>query len=157
MRMLVSVEFADAGTKSGTHRVLIIGRAAEGPEAGDIGLSLEEAKTLMGAIESEFVSAQAAELVEARRRCSCGKKLAIKDWKLRRIDTTFGRVYLPSPRLMSCTCNPSQRRAVSPLKGWLTRSTNELRYLAAKLGTGCPTILNGSMSFPFLKDTFSLS
>jgi hypothetical protein len=85
MRMLVSVEFADAGTKSGTHRVLIIGRGPENPAAGDIGLSLEEAKTLIGAIESEFVSAQAAEIVEARRQCSCGKKLAIKDWKLRRI------------------------------------------------------------------------
>ena len=26
MRMLVTLKFADAGTKSGTHRVLIIGR-----------------------------------------------------------------------------------------------------------------------------------
>jgi hypothetical protein len=43
MAMLVSVEFADAGTKSGTHRVLIIGRGSEGPAPGDIGLSLEEA------------------------------------------------------------------------------------------------------------------
>jgi hypothetical protein len=54
--MLVSIEFADAGTKSGTRRVLIIGRGSEGPAAGDIGLSLEEAKTLISAIESEFVS-----------------------------------------------------------------------------------------------------
>ena len=135
MRMLVSVEFADAGTKSGTHRVLIIGRGSEGPALGDIGLSLEEAKTLMSAIQDEFVSAQAAEIVEARRRCSCGEKLAIKDWKLRQIHTTFGRVYLPSPRVMSCTCNSSRRRAISPLKGWLTRSTNELRFLAAKLAS----------------------
>jgi hypothetical protein len=128
---LLSVEFADAGTKSGAHRVRIIGRGSEGLEAGDIGLSLEEAKTLVSAIESEFVSAQAAEIVEARRQCNCRKKLAIQDWKLRRIHTTFGRVYLPSPRVMSCTCNPVQRRAISRL-GWLTRSTNELRYLAAK-------------------------
>jgi hypothetical protein len=133
--MLVSVEFADAGTKSGTHHVLIIGRGSEGLEAGDIGLSLEEAKTLISAIESESVSAQSAEIVEARRQCSCGGKLAIKDWELRRIHTTFGRVYLPSPRVMSCICNPAQRRAISPLKGWSTRSTNELRYLAAKLAS----------------------
>jgi hypothetical protein len=45
MRMPVSVEFADAGTKSGTHRVLMVGRGSERPGAGDIGLSLEEAKT----------------------------------------------------------------------------------------------------------------
>jgi hypothetical protein len=89
----------------------------------------------LGPIESEFVSAQAAEIVEARRRCNCGKTLAIKDWKLRRIHTTFGRVYLPSPRVLSCACNSSRRRAISPLKGWLARSTNELRYLAAKLAS----------------------
>src|ERR1700678_4085186 len=59
----------------------------------------------------------------------------IKDWKLLRIHTTFGRVYLPSPRVMSCTCNPVPRPAISPLKGWLTRSTNELRYLPAKLAS----------------------
>jgi hypothetical protein len=135
VRMLVSVEFADAGTKSGTHGVLIIGRDLEGIAEGNIGLTLEEAKTLISAIESEFVSAQAAEIVEARRRCNCGKKLAIKDWKLRRIHTTFGRVYLPSPRVPSCACNSSRRRAISPLKGWLARSTNELRYLAAKLAS----------------------
>src|SRR5580698_9372219 len=111
MRMLVSVEFADAGSKSGTHGVLIIGRDLDHMAAGDIGLTLEEAKTLINAIESEFVSAQAAEIVEARRQCGCGKQLVIKDWKLRRIHTTFGRVYLPSPRVMSCTCNSSQRRA----------------------------------------------
>ena len=51
MRMLVSVEFADAGTKSGTHRILIIGRGSECPEAGGSGLSLEEAKTLISAVE----------------------------------------------------------------------------------------------------------
>jgi hypothetical protein len=47
MRMLVSVEFADAGKKLGTHRVLIVGPGPEGPTSGDIGLSLEEAKTLI--------------------------------------------------------------------------------------------------------------
>jgi hypothetical protein len=85
MRMLVTLEFADAGTKSGSHRVLIIGRGSEDPQTGDIGLSLEEAKTLISSIQDELVAAQAAEIVEARRRCGCGKKLSIKDWKLRRI------------------------------------------------------------------------
>ena len=133
MRMLVTLEFADAGTKSGTHRVLIIGRAADNLQAGDIGLSLDEAKTLMTAIQEEFVSAQAAEIVDKRRQCGCGKKLNIKDWKLRRIHTALGRVYLPSPRLISCACGGSKPRAISPLKGWPTRSTNELRYLSAGL------------------------
>ena len=43
MRMLVTREFADAGTTSGTHRLLIIGRDTDNLQAGDIGPSLDEA------------------------------------------------------------------------------------------------------------------
>jgi hypothetical protein len=136
MRMLVTLEFADAGGKSGSHSGPIIGRGTEDLQAGDIGLSLEEAKTLISAIQEEFVSAQAAEIVETRRRCSgCGKKLNIKDWKLRRIHTALGKVFLPSPRLMSYACGGGESRAISPLKGWLIRSTNELKYLAEKVAS----------------------
>jgi len=35
--MLVTLEFADAGTKSGTYRVLIIGRDTDNIKTGDIG------------------------------------------------------------------------------------------------------------------------
>jgi hypothetical protein len=45
VRMPVSVEFADAGTKTGTHRVLVVGGCSDATAAGDIGISLEEAKT----------------------------------------------------------------------------------------------------------------
>jgi len=34
MRMLVTLEFTDAGTKSGTHCVLIVGRGVKTPQAG---------------------------------------------------------------------------------------------------------------------------
>jgi hypothetical protein len=128
MRMLVTVEFADAGTKSGSHRVLIIGRRTGGRQLGDIGLSLEEAKTLMSSIQDEFVAAQAAEIVEEARRCVCGRTLSIKDWKLRRIHTAFGRVYLSSPRVMSCSCGGSPQRAISPLKGWPGALPGEHRW-----------------------------
>ena len=77
MRMLVTVEFADAGAKSGQHRVLIIGRNGSAVAHGDIGLSLDDAQTLLGAIQDEFVEAQAAEIVELARTCSrCGAGLA---------------------------------------------------------------------------------
>jgi hypothetical protein len=36
---------------------------------------------------------------------------------------------------MSCACGGAESRAISPLKGWLTRSTNELKYLAAKVAS----------------------
>ena len=41
MPRLVSVEFADAGTKTGTHRVLVVGGCSDATAAGDIGISLE--------------------------------------------------------------------------------------------------------------------
>jgi hypothetical protein len=43
--MLVTLEFTDAGSKSGTHRVLMMGLSTDSLQAGDVGLSLEEAKT----------------------------------------------------------------------------------------------------------------
>jgi hypothetical protein len=99
MRMLVTVEFADAGAKSGQHRVLIIGRNGSAVAHGDIGLSLDDAQTLLGAIQDEFVEAQAAEIVELARTCSrCGGRLGIKDWVLGRVHTLFGRVLLPRRR-----------------------------------------------------------
>ena len=136
MRMLVTVGVAHAGAKSGQHRVLIIGRNDSAVVHGDIGLSLDDAQTLLGAIQDEFVEAQAAEIVELARTCPrCGGRLGIKDWVLRRVHTLFGRVLLPSPRLLSCGCDGSSRRAVSPLKGWLARCSNELSYQAAKWGS----------------------
>jgi hypothetical protein len=104
--MLITVEFADAGTKSGSQRILTIGRGPEGMQSGDIGLSLEEAKTLLSAVQEEFVAAQAAESLETHRQCPhCPKRLKIKDWKPRRVNTALGKLFLPAPRLVTCSCD----------------------------------------------------
>ena len=138
MRMLVTVEFADAGAKTGTHRVLVVGGSGDLTAPGDIGLSLEEAKSVLSSLQWEFVAAQAAEITERARQCSrCGARLNIKDWARRRVHTLFGSVLLPSPRLISCSCSGESPRFVSPLKGWLARTSQELRYHAARLGSTC--------------------
>src|ERR1700730_12823006 len=99
MRMLVTVEFADAGVKTGTHRVLVVGGCSDMAAPGGIGISLEEAKTLLSALQWEFVAAQAAEITERARQCErCGARLNIKDWARRSVHTLFGRVLLQSPR-----------------------------------------------------------
>jgi hypothetical protein len=136
MRMLVSVEFADAGTKTGVHKVLVVGGCSDTNEPGDIGMSLEEAKTLLSALQWEFVAAQAAEITETARQCEqCGARLVIKDWARRSVQTLFGNVLVQAPRLMSCSCSGCPPRAMSPLKGWLSRTSQELRYQAARLGS----------------------
>jgi hypothetical protein len=81
MSMLVSVEFADAGTMTGKHSVLVVGGCSDTTAPGDIGISLEEAKTLLSALQWQYVAAQAAEITEnAGRREVCGARLQIKDW-----------------------------------------------------------------------------
>ena len=136
MRMLVTVEFADAGKKTGTHRVLVVGGCRNTTAPGDIGMTLDEAKTLLSALQWEFIAAQAAELTELAQRCAaCGRRLKIKDWARRAVHTLLGRVLLPSLRLVSCPCDGSPPRAISPLKGWLARSSQELCYQAAKWGS----------------------
>jgi hypothetical protein len=51
MRMLVTLEFADADGKSGSHSVLIMCRGSRDLQSGDIGLSLDGAKTSISAIQ----------------------------------------------------------------------------------------------------------
>ena len=158
--MLVSVEFADAGTKTGSHRVLVVGGCSDATAPGDIGISLEEAKALLNALQWEYVAAQAAEITEKARRCErCGARLQIKDWSRRRVHTLFGRVFVQAPRLISCCCTGERTRALSPLKGWLARSSQELRYQAARLGsmhsyrqaaTTLHELLGVDLSFGFL-------
>ena len=104
--------------------------------------------------------AQSAEITEKARRCDlCGGRLQIKDWARRRIHTLFGRVHVQAPRLVSCRCTGEQARAFSPLKGWLARSSQELRYQAARLGsmysyrqaaTTLHDLLGADLSFGFV-------
>jgi hypothetical protein len=124
MRMLVTVEFADAGVKTGTHRVLVIGGCSDMAAPGDIGMSLEEAKTLISALQWEFV-AQAAEITECARQCErCGARLNIKDWARRSVHTLFGRVLLQSPRLVSGPCEGTASPTIPPRVGSRERARN---------------------------------
>jgi hypothetical protein len=91
MRMLVSVEFADVGTRTGKHPVLVVGGCSGTTAPGDIGISLEEAKTLLSALQWQYVAAQAAEITEKARRCDlCGSRQPIKDWSRRPKFDAFG-------------------------------------------------------------------
>jgi len=133
--MQVTVEFADAGKWSGKHQMVAVNRNADYAAAGDIGLSLEEAKHLLEAIQFSFVAAQAEELVERTRTClRCQRRLPLKDVQRRHVQTLFGRIPVRASRLITCGCDRSRRRFVSPLKGWLGRCTNKLRYQAARWG-----------------------
>jgi hypothetical protein len=136
MRMTVSVEFTDGGNRITRRRFIAVTRNPAHAASGDIGLTLVEAKTLLGYVQHEFVAAQADDLVERARTCErCGHRLATKDVERRPVHTLFGRISLSAIRLLSCGGDGSKRRALSPLHGWLSRCSNELRYQAARWGS----------------------
>jgi hypothetical protein len=64
------VEFADAGTMTGKHTVLVVGGCSDTIAPGDIGISLEEANTLLSALQWQFGAAQAAEITDTARLCA---------------------------------------------------------------------------------------
>jgi hypothetical protein len=96
MRMLVTLEFADAGTKSGTNRVLVIGRDTENIKTGDIGLRLDEAKTLINCHKHRRRDAQSVSWKTARKgpahvldqaRCSFAPEGPMRSAQLRAATT----------------------------------------------------------------------
>jgi hypothetical protein len=112
MRMLVTVEFVDAGTKTGTRDVLVVNRNPEFAESGDIGLSLDEGKQILNFIQQEFITAQAAEITERARICPrFGSRLVLKDVERRRVHTLFGRIALGARRWVSRGCSQKVPKA----------------------------------------------
>jgi len=71
MCMHVSVEFANAGAKSDAHRILMIGRGSERPEAGQYRFESRGSQNVNQRYRKRIWSARAAAIVDARRQCSC--------------------------------------------------------------------------------------
>ena len=117
MGMLVTVEFADSGSKNGCRGVFAVERDGGQPSSGDIGLTLAEGRQLLESIQFVFVGAEAEEIVDKARVVRCGGRLAMKDVERRRVHTLFGRIALLAPRWISCGCEGSRRAAFSPLRG----------------------------------------
>jgi hypothetical protein len=74
-----------------------------------IGLSLEEAKAMTGALQRKMVEAQARELVVHSSTCSqCQSRLRRNGTHRICYRTPFGRLDLDSPRFYRCRCQNAQ-------------------------------------------------
>jgi hypothetical protein len=100
----------------------------------NLGLRLEEAKTLLGNVQDKLVSAQvAAGLIEQFRCPTCQTPRRHKDTRNIVMRTLFGKLRLPSPRWHHCKCTPARKKTFSPLTTILPeRTTPELLYLESK-------------------------
>jgi len=109
-----------------------------GPE--EIGLTLEEGKTVLRQVQAGVVHRQVEALQAAHRKClQCGRKQRIKDRRKRCLRTSFGVVRVSCRRFLRCRCQGGRRVTVWPLNGrQASGTTPELQYLYADWGSKVP-------------------
>ena len=84
---------------------------------GEIGLSVEDGKKIMAALQTAVVTQEADAYTLFRRVCpDCGVLRPVKDYTTRRIRTVFGTVEVRNPRWMLCRdCHPGLSLPFAPL------------------------------------------
>ncbi len=120
---------------------------------GEVGLSVEDGKKIMAALQTAIVSQEADTYTLFRRIClDCGVIRPIEDYTTRRIRTVFGTVEVRNPRWMLCrNCHPDFVLAFAPLQETCPdRATAELTELTARLGSMVPYRQAASVMAVFL-------
>src|ERR671921_1225911 len=100
----------------------------------EIGLSLDQAKTVLAGAQTNLVAAQAASFLTRHRCCErCGRHLQSKGRCRILFRTAFGTIPLVSPRVYRCACQPAGSKTFSPLTALFTEHTApELLYLETR-------------------------
>src|SRR3954464_4860685 len=100
----------------------------------EIGMSLEQAKTMLAGAQTSLVAAQAASFLTRHRCCElCGRHLQSKGRCRLLFRTAFGTIPLVSPRVYRCACQPAGSKTFSPLTALFTEHTApELLYLETR-------------------------
>ncbi len=109
--------------------VFTLGEVGAPISIDDVGLSLEEGKAVMAAIQRAVVSIQSSALAEyARTKVRNGTGAVLKDYRRRRIQTAYGTAELKVPRF-------ENDGSVEPCTNWPAncRSTPEFDTLRARL------------------------
>ena len=138
VRIIVETTFENGTTKR--HRLGRLSRPFRRTQPEGFGLLLEDAKTILGQLQSAILHDQIEEISEASRICpDCDGVRAIHDYRSRGLDTLFGRFEVKAPRIRRCACNAKSDVVLggplSPLAHFFPdRSTPELRRLQAELG-----------------------
>lgn len=99
-------------------REVRIDKSDERLRNGDLGLSIDDGKKIMVALQSAVVNEEAEAYTLFRRVCpDCHNFRPVKDYTTRQIRTVFGTVEVRNPRWMLCRdCHPGMEAAFAPLK-----------------------------------------
>jgi hypothetical protein len=117
------------------HLVAQVERPTIAPE--EIGMSLEEGKSVLCQVQARMIQTQADVLAAAHWKCNlCGRRQRIKDRRTRCVRTVFGAVRVSCRRLFRCLCRGGSRKTIWPLHGRrLPATAPELQYLYATWGS----------------------
>jgi hypothetical protein len=150
MEFRIWVEVCLAGRVLHRQLVAQVEREATGIGPEEIGLTLEEGKTVLRQVQAGVIHRQVEALQSAHRKClHCGRQQPIKDRRRRCLRTTFGVVRVSCRRYFRCRCQGGKRVTVWPLPGrQASGTTPELQYLFADWGSKMPyrraaTVLQG--------------
>ena len=134
------LEFDSEGGPKHRVEVVTLHRDEKSPLEGDVGMTLDEGKSLMNAIQQDLITEQISQFSVQRRICAqCGALRRLHDSHCSDLKTVFGNVSYCRDRWKACRCGVDAARYVSPLKVYLPESsTPELRGLHAKLGAMLP-------------------
>jgi len=124
-------------------------------KSGNIGMNIEEAKSILGSIQTTMVTAQASNWMEEHRRCGkCDAELRCNGHHAIVLRSVFGKMNIKSQRLYRCSCDGTTRASFSPLAELLPeRSTPELTYLETKWAS----LMSYGMTINLLKDVLPVS
>jgi hypothetical protein len=123
---------ADDDQHPSVDELVVFDKEYERPE--QLGLTLNEAKALLLAVQRQILDTQIAAFLASRTSCqTCGRTRGIKDRKTIVFRTLFGKLELASTRLRGCPCQGGGQASTSPLGELLPEHTApELLYLESK-------------------------
>jgi hypothetical protein len=129
------VETGIDGSSRSVDVLEIVGRSDPGDIAA-LGITLSQAKQLLGLIQQEVVAAQCRDHATRRPTCrSCAAVCQLKDYRPRQIATLFGQVTVRLPRFRCAGCGTMEATVDWPAR---CRSTPELEQLQAHLSALMP-------------------
>lgn len=140
MRWKISIEGSDEITR-GQRCEFEIEKNFEDLADGSVGLSVDDGKAILASLQRHLVQQQSSLYILFRRHCQgCGGTRPIKDYSTRTIQTVYGAITVPSPRLYPCRhCIPGVDFTITPVSELCPdRATPELMALNAKLGAMMP-------------------
>ena len=140
MEWRVTIELRGADGTKQTHEVARGGGTDPHSTFDPLGLTLDNAKTLLAGVQRQLVQARVAEYCTLRRRCShCSGLRPLKDMRTRRLNSLFGTVEVSAPRFKPCRCAITARSTLTPAAELMPdRCTSEYERTLAKMGAWLP-------------------